>query len=702
VPFTVTHVTKMLPKQPPKFDLAKLEAMVEPFNIRIEKVRGNMRHEIPLPPSENGNPPGTGWSKEQVRDVEKWLVNEWSGGGQYAITILDSSQPPLMMEWPAFYSPVDFPERVPPLLAASSAVGAPIPTYQQQARPMAAQFNGGAMLPPASYYQAQQPQGGYFPPMPQPQSNGYAPQPWQHPTTVPMPAYNPAADADRRRLEQLLEQTQAQLAQAREQTAQREFERRAAEMKAESDRRFGELQQLIQQMGQNLTKQQPTHDPAIEQLRESNRMLQEQIRAAAEVAAQARREQEMRDLIRANQEEARRLIEAANARYELLVREAAKSGPDPTVMMFQEQMRMQVEAMKEMARSNQAQLDRVQQNIMRPQDLLQIVKDSSTGADAIAMQMNRAWQDMFQVSRQLTEQAAQMNQGGGNEVIGLVRDIGGGVQKMVEKYTGGKTKEAVAQFHTQAEMARAQADVIKSQNDRLAEMARTEATIKQGGVVVQRQDGSFVGATPPGAQPAIQSAPTPVNGNGAAHAAASSRPPWTTPKQPRTSAPVAQPVGGLNGAATPVVAIPVAAAVAAEPRKIKGRTDAEWFGVLLPKVIELRGGVDRLIESLSMVPPRMDPKNPVMPDGVVPEQTAMAVHQAALYVMEHQIPIPAMIDLLIQGMVPDFIDVLLPDAPQEYRDDVTKLLMSIGTEEEPNDEDEDEDEDDDEAVEAQT
>jgi len=687
-------------KPPPKFDLAKLEAMVEPFNIRIEKIRGNMRHEIPLPPSENGSPPGTGWSKEQVRDVEKWLVNEWSGGGQYSITILDSSVPPQTMEWPAFYNPHDFPERVPPLLAASSAVPAPIPTYQQQARPMSAQFNGGAMLPPASAYQQPQ-QGGFFPPMPQP---GYPQMPMPQQTM-----YNPTFDADRRRLEALLEATQAQLAQAREQTAQREFERRAAEMKAESDRRFGELQQLIQQMGQNLVKAQPTHDPAIEQLREANRQLQEQIRAAAEITAQARREQEMRELIRTNQEETRRQIEAANARYELLMRETAKSGPDPTVMMFQEQMRMQVEAMKEMARANQAQLDRVQSNIMRPQDLLQIVKDSSNGADQVHSTMNRAWMDMFQMQRQAIEHIAQLNQGnGGNEVIGLVRDIGAGVQGMVEKYTGGKTKEAVASFQTQAEMARAQADVIKSNNDRLASMAQTEATIKQGGAVAQRADGSFVGATPPGAQPAIPAAPTPVNGNGNGngHASAAAHPPWVAPKQPRTvpapaPVPAEQPSSGLSGG-TPAQAAPgsqigpvvVNGEVAYDPqRKIKGRTDAQWFGVLLPKVIELRGGVDRLIESLKMNPPRMDPKNPAMPDGVVPEQTAMAVHQAAMYVMEHNIPIPAMVDLLIQGMVPDFIDVLLPDAPQAYRDDVTKLLMSIGGEEEEEDDDDEDDED---------
>lgn len=660
----------MVPKIPPKFDLAKLESMTEPFTIRVEKIRGNMRHEVPLPPSENGNPPGEGWSKEQVRGVEQWLVKEWSGGGQYSITIVDSSQPPLQMEWPAFYNPIEFPDRIPPPLAVSSSVPAPTPIHQQQqARFMTAQFNGGMALPQASSYpQPQQQPQGYFPPMPQP--TGY-----QQPMPQQMP-YNPAFDADKRRLESQLEQMQQQLAQAREQAAQGAFERRAAEMKAESDRRFAELQQLIQQMGQNLVKAQPTHDPAVEQLREANRLLQEQMRAAQAETERQRRESELRDMIRTNQEETRRQIETANARYETLMRETANKGPDPLITMFQEQMRAQVESMKEMARVNQAQLDRMQANNMRPQDLLQIVKDSSNGADQVQSQMNRAWQDMFQIQRSLIEQAAQLNQGGGNEVIGLVRDIGGGVQKMVEKYTGGKTKEAVAGLHAQSEMARAQADVIKSNNDRLAAMAQTEARVKQVG---------------PGPQPVAHAAQAPIqaptNGNGNGHAG--SKPPWVTPSHT-----VPAQAAGLSGAP---VADPstIVQQVANVGRKIKGRTDVEWFGVLLPKVIELRGGVDRLIESLSMNPPRMDPANPEAPDGVVPEQTAMAVHQAAMFIMEKQIPIPAMTDLLIQGMVPDFCDVLLPDAPQAYRDDVAKLLMSIGNEE--NDEDEDEDDDDDEA-----
>ncbi len=661
----------MVPKIPPKFDLAKLESMTEPFTIRVEKIRGNMRHEVPLPPSENGNPPGEGWSKEQVRGVEQWLVKEWSGGGQYSITIVDSSQPPLQMEWPAFYNPIEFPDRIPPPLAVSSSVPAPAPTHQQQqqARFMTAQFNGGMLLPQAaSYPQPQQQPQGFFPPMPQP--TGY-----QQPIPQQMP-YNPAYDADKRRLEAQLEQMQAQLAQAREQAAQGAFERRAAEMKAESDRRFTELQQLIQQMGQNLVKSQPAHDPAIDQLREQNRLLQEQMRAAQAETERQRRESELRDMIRTNQEETRRQIEAANARYELLMRETANKGPDPVVTMFQEQMRMQVESMKEMARTNQAQMDRVQANIMRPQDLLQIVKDSSNGADQVQSQMNRAWQDMFQIQRSLIEQAAQLNQGGGNEVIGLVRDIGGGVQKMVEKYTGGKTKEAVAGLHAQSEMARAQADVIKSNNDRLAAMAQTEARVKQVGPGQQTQ------AVP------VSAAPTNGNGNGNGHA--NGKPPWVAPNH---TVP-AQAATGLNGPST--VEGPAPAPAANQARKIKGRTDVEWFGVLLPKVIELRGGVDRLIESLSMNPPRMDPANPEAPDGVVPEQTAMAVHQAAMFIMEKQIPIPAMTDLLIQGMVPDFCDVLLPDAPQAYRDDVAKLLLSIGSEE--GDEDSDEDEDDDEEM----
>jgi hypothetical protein len=135
------------------------------------------------------------------------------------------------------------------------------------------------------------------------------------------------------------------------------------------------------------------------------------------------------------------------------------------------------------------------------------------------------------------------------------------------------------------------------------------------------------------------------------------------------------------------------------PRRL-GRTDVEWFGPLLPKVDELRAGVKRFGESLKMEPHRLKDDGTV--DGVEPEVAADVIGQAMNIVLQQQIPIAAMIDLLGQSRFADFMDVLLPDAPQPYRDDVAQLVIEAlsgddGDEDEDGEEGEDEDEDGEEA-----
>ena len=202
---------------------------------------------------------------------------------------------------------------------------------------------------------------------------------------------------------------------------------------------------------------------------------------------------------------------------------------------------------------------------------------------------------------------------------------------------------------------------------------------------VQRPDGSFVGAPGP-AQAAI---PATTNGNGKP-----AFPPWVTPPKVKPVKPVevvgSGPVvvgGGLGGVNAPAPA-KLRVVAPEDIRRIKGRTDEEWFGPMLVKVNELRGFVALFIQGLEQDPPVL------LDNAANPEICALAIHQAALFVMEQQIPIPAMVDLLVQGMVADFLDVLLPDAPQAYRDDVARILMSNGETEEEDDDDDDDDDDD--------
>jgi hypothetical protein len=103
-----------------------------------------------------------------------------------------------------------------------------------------------------------------------------------------------------------------------------------------------------------------------------------------------------------------------------------------------------------------------------------------------------------------------------------------------------------------------------------------------------------------------------------------------------------------------------------------GKTDEEWFGQLMPNVIELREHVAYFIESCETG--RFN-KEGTQPEGVLPEQAAMAVLQAVGIVTQKRYPIPSMIELFFQQRYADFVDVLLPDAPQTYRDDLVVAIV---------------------------
>jgi len=637
-------------RAPKTFDTAKFETMVEPFTVRVEKIKGTMKMEIPLPQPEDGSAPGTNWSKDQVRDLTRWLVTEWAGGGHYVIAISDGSTPPQTMEWTAFYPTTEFPEKVPPPLQGAFMPSTPTPT---QVKPTMASFPGsGSSLPPASLFPTAAPvptvptvpapQPGYFPPTP-------------YPFATPLPTLGGSAASGE------VAALREQLTRAREEALARDFERRLAEMKAESDRQMQTLQQsmtaMVQQLTQAVQQRAAAADPAVEQLREANRRLEEQLTQQRTEMERARREAELREEIRRTQEQQARLVEESNRRLEEFMRANANKGPDPQLLMFQQMMQAQMEAMKDIARTSQVQLDRIQNFMMRPQDVLAIAKESTTNTDHVVQNIARQYESMFGLSRQLIEQAAQLNSGGGgNQVIDLVRDGVANLAEMARKYTGDKTKEQVAAMNAQAEIAKAQAEVQKAQLERMAQMAAMEAAMKAG-VAAPMPSGGYAG--PPGVQQPAIGAPSvraPKMSNG---------------------------LNGLNGAnGAPANVVPF------KPNdggRRRGRTDEEWFGPTLPKVLELRESVDKFLDALRETPPRRD--------GAEPSEVADAIQQAAAYVMQANLPIPALTELLAQGMIADFLDVLLPNATQAYRDEVAKLLMESAVGEDDEDEDGDEDDD---------
>jgi len=123
-----------------RFDQVKLQGMHEPLTVRVEKIRGNVRQPIELPPKGNEqtgfSPPGTGWTRDEVLQLENFVLTKWAGGGYYEFTVTDAKND--RMTWQGVWDPRLYPEKVPPNTAEAAMIGAatnPMPVAGPQVVP---------------------------------------------------------------------------------------------------------------------------------------------------------------------------------------------------------------------------------------------------------------------------------------------------------------------------------------------------------------------------------------------------------------------------------------------------------------------------------------------------------------------------------------------------------------------------------------
>lgn len=644
---------------PRTFDEAKLVSMVEPLTINIVEIIGSAASPIQIPEGEDGQPGGVNWDKDGVRRIEQWLVSQWSGGGMYEITVTDSASPPQVMKWRPFWDKREYPK----LVASPQDPNIRIPvaqpaTPQQQVSRMA--FPQG--IP------SFQPQAGFSQGYPQ-QQQFYQPPPLPGPPAVGTPAFTSwQGEVERREREDRARRTEDELRQLREEKARTEREAlnarhqtelRAAEQANErrfstQDQHLAELRNMIASLTQAIQNGPASKvNPEIEALKESNRQLAERHERERQDREAERRDRETRELIKAQQELGQRQFDELRRQHEDTVRRMTEgqNRHDPLLTMMQEQSRQQAEAMKELARQQSAQLDKIQLFMMNPRDMMLMAKESRGEIGAETDRIARMYSGMIETQQKFTENLLQLQPGGGG-ALDLVRDGVNGVKEIAERYMGQKAVEARVNTQAQVQVAEAQSRAIVAQ--------------------AAAQSGQPVPVPPP---PHV---PTHLAG-------------------PQTN-------GTTNGTKKKGKKLPVAVEETAEVKapsttKRLGKTDMEWFGPIISEVEILREGVNHFIESCGVVPPRLNPKGEI--DGISPLNAAMGVMQAVQLVMAKQIPIPVMIDLLFQDRFADFVDVLVPDAPQNYRDDLTQILVAqtnalkAGAKGAEDDEGDEDDEDDD-------
>jgi hypothetical protein len=672
------------------FDDAKLGSMTEPLTVRIEKRKGSTRTPIPMPPSDDGRPPGTGLTQEDVRGLEQWLVNEWAGGGYYEVTVTDSSTPAIVMKWEPFWNPTEYPEKTPPPLAeaaASQSRPTPTPSPPQVRQMTTPAFPGGFPpgLPPQPAAQpAPSPQaffgGGAYPPYYGGGANvygggyGQAQQAQQSAQAWQAEAERRRTEDERRKaedekkaMEERQRKLEAELQAAREAAMRREYEAQLERERSASNEKIKtfenqmtELRQMIANMATAQTAQasQSAKNPELEALREQQRQTEARLEREQREREQERREREserrdqaLRDMIKAQQEDTKRQMEALDRRLEAQLGALAKAsetrGPDPAFTLVKEIIAQTTQSQKDLAHQHQLQAERMQGLMMKPTDLLMLTKESQSSVDQVTERMSRHMTGVLDMQTRVMEQALQLQpQGGG--AAELIRDGMTGIKDLAERYVGAQQAKATVAAQAQVEMTKQQVRAMEVEAAMRNPQAQTHA-----------------------------------------------------PPPPRVEAQLAGPPVGRRRKRNAAAQTP--AVDNSDPLSPKrfGRTDFEWFGPLLGEVMQLREGTTAYLIGLRQEPP--------IEQGIDVDTAATGVVTAMQIVMQQNLPIPAMVDLLNQQRYADFMDVLLPDATQAFRDDVVTAviakLKTIGIDKpavgqskpgntSPDDDDDDDDDDD--------
>ena len=492
------------------------------------------------------------------------------------------------------------------------------------------------------------------------------------------------AEIERERERERIEREKAERERDRElerERAEREKLERERE-REQTNLRFEKIAEMIAKVAETKAQVPAGPDPVLEELRRNNERLAEEMRREREKVEAERREAERRETERREREQLR---EEMRAREQVLrdqltqLSQNQNRGPDPFITMMQESNRQQMESIKEVIRNQQSATDKLAAFMMSPRDILAIANDKSNGIDQITKNVVGVFNDMFQTQKQLVEMAAQMSGGGESPAMRIVEQIAGKAGDLADRYVRLKTAEATGAAKVAEAQAQAQAQALAAQQARIAELAQREAAAAAAaaaaGLNGARSGGVMVTPPPvvvPQGRPSPQGTTVRPNGSGAGEGAL---PAATTPSEPASyNNPPPTPPTPVDAFVPNVVADVGGAKVI--PLRRLGHTDAEWFGPAIGYVEQLREGVDELIHALSLTPPRTvnDEGQQI---GLHPADVVDHLLRAVNYAEAQGERILIIEKLFKERRYADLMDIVLPDAPQVFRDDCVNLLNQV-------------------------
>ena len=358
--------------------------------------------------------------------------------------------------------------------------------------------------------------------------------------------------------------------------------------------------------------------------------------------AERQREREAFERERRDEQLQRQIAEQREAfeRQLQVMNEKHNRGPDPMIEAFKENARQSAEQMKELARMQQNQTDRMAGFMMNPLQISQMVKESSSGNDSLMRNMVQSVEGIVSMYRGAAEQVMQMSGGGGDSpTVRLLQEGMNGVKDTAERYITMKRDQVVSE----ARVKQAEAQAVAQ---RTAAEAHIQATAIQAQAQVAQAQAQPQWSPPP---PVVQ------NGNGLSGVDVI---PTPTPRGKKPKAPVGDIPEQENPQPARVEGVPntvTPAQVANEQANLK------MFGPAWESIQKLRLGVS---------------------NGLTPSEAVDAILQGVQVVVENNLQIPAF-KLFDDERFADLIDILFPQVEQAFKDECVRILHDEVDMEEP-------------------
>ena len=377
--------------------MSKLAMLVEPLTLRVTRLKGSIQQPVELP-SKDGTPSNTTIGGLSREDVlqTEKLVLQIAGGGIYRADVTDANNESFTWTW-GYQAPERPAMSMDPFGTQVAPVQAPMGQQAASWPPMG--YGMGASTTPV-----------------QPQAT-----PWGPPQVGPW-GFSPqwGGGGENERMRRLEEQLQA------ERLARQEERHRA------------EMDRLRQEM--NATRQSPAQDAAVKQLQEELAREREERRR---MEAENRHREEMR---------------ALSAKIDALA--AAPRGPDPMIEFMRENTRMQAEIAKEIARSTQAQFERMTALTMNPSQLVDMIEKKGNSVDTTVKGMVDSFSGIMDLQQRVVENMMQLN-GPESPAIGIVKDGISTAKDIANRYL--RSREAEKNAAANVEITRHQAAVAQAQ-----------------------------------------------------------------------------------------------------------------------------------------------------------------------------------------------------------------------------------------------